>query len=137
MGLWRMWSGWKDRFHAPHESDREAADRLSITPPEFWRPKDWSTSRRLRHQRQISIQNAVRRGRNPASVAQKYPEGPFWPRTPRRNLDMLDYINDARVLWAIEDMFGPGADLFQAEDGTILTWHPYTGMLVPVSELMI
>jgi len=132
MGLWGMWSRWKDRFHTPHERDREAADRLSTTPPEFWTPNDWMTSRRLRHQRQLSIQNALRRGRNPAGVAQKYPEGPFWPRTPRRNQDMLDRMNDTRIIWEIRDLLGPDAAIFSGRDGTILALDPHTGQLVPV-----
>ena len=127
MGLWRMWSRWKDRFHAPHESDREAADRLSTTPPEFWRPKDWITSRRLRHQRQISIQNAVRKGGNPARVAQKYPEGPFWPRTPQWNEDILNDMNDARIIREAEEILFPGMQIFQDENGILCTVHPDTG----------
>ena len=104
--------------------------RLSTMPPEFWTPNDWITSRRLRHQREVAIRNAARKGRNPANVAQQYPEGLFWPRTPRRNQDMVNALNASRILWQIEDVVGPDVDIFVDGNGTVWAEDPDIGMYV-------
>ena len=88
MGILNWWSRVRTEIHTL-EPESGTASRLGRTPPEFWTPRDWSESRRLRHCRRLFIEEQMERGRTELQAQlladEKFPRGPFWPVTPQRD----------------------------------------------------
>ncbi|KAJ9192000.1 hypothetical protein DTO164E3_8571 [Paecilomyces variotii] len=120
-------------LHIPDESTTERLSRISTTPPEFWSRKDWMESRRLRAKRGQSIWRAARQGRRLGTATRNYPEGPFWPQTPRYN---PQWKVDAIKMRVLDDdllnLWEEGYVVYQGMDGYYRVQDPWTGEVFPM-----
>ena len=64
-------------------------------------------------------------------IVDQYPEGKFWPRTPRYNRGWRDVIMDDRLVQWIRDILGPDVEIFPDANGEIWVSDPFTGDVVP------
>ncbi|KAK2762631.1 hypothetical protein FQN54_000804 [Arachnomyces sp. PD_36] len=131
--LLEKWQDFRYRLHHIPETDHAQLSRLARTPPEFWRPKDWTDSRRLRSRRQIALRKAERAGggHKVRRVVEKFPEGRFWPRTPRYDRAWRGDVVDNRLVGVVRDILGDGVEVLYDEEGEIMVVDPFTGEVVP------
>lgn len=139
-----------------------AASYLAQKPPEFWKPKDWLDSRRLRALREWELWKAARRFRHhyykrvdsddeaataaaaiyaqaqaQPRVVQRYPEGPFWPRTPTHDAAWREEVREWRALEAVvERLWRAGFEVYEAPDGEVVVRDPSTGEMGPVGMFL-
>lgn len=64
-------------------------------------------------------------------AVESFPEGEFWPRTPRYNRDWRATVMDNRLEEGVRDILGPGVEIFYDVDGEVLVVDPFTGEVVP------
>ena len=137
MGIRTWWSRVRTEIHTL-ELESDTTSRLAHTPPEFWAPKDWSESRRLRNRRRVFMDDEIRRGmtREEATTAadKKFPRGPFWPHTPERDMG-LRYVWLGHRSWqamlSYAEFLPDEEDLFRAfyDEDTGRVTNPRTGVV--------
>ncbi|EAS35490.3 uncharacterized protein CIMG_00844 [Coccidioides immitis RS] len=103
--------------------------RIGRTPPEFWSNRDWVESRRQRFLREQALQRASKQGLSEASVRIEFPEGRYWPYTPKFDQGFVDHVLDNR--WrryvdqsACEQLQAAGYEVGIDEYGRIVYWLP-------------
>ncbi|KAK2743050.1 hypothetical protein FQN57_005006 [Myotisia sp. PD_48] len=128
MGLIQWWSKWRQDFHTPRESDKDLLRRIANVPPELWSGADRMASRRLRYQREVELRKAIKMHLNLVPIMRKYPEGPFWPRTPAPNNEYYREYKRQRRLEQIADH--PDVAIGLTEDGQLALFDMYTGELL-------
>ena len=62
---------------------------------------------------------------------ERFPEGEFWPRTPKYDRGWRDMVMDHRLLEQVRDILGPDVELLHDVDGEVLVVDPLTGQVAP------
>jgi hypothetical protein len=70
-------------------------------------------------------------------VVEKFPEGEFWPRTPRYNRGWRDMVMDSRLVERVKDILGPDVGILYDVDGEVFVVDPFTGQIVPAHLYVI
>ncbi|WEW57855.1 hypothetical protein PRK78_003322 [Emydomyces testavorans] len=131
MNFFTWWTKFRDDLHRPNERTHDMLRRISSTPPEFWSPKDRMESRRQRFLRQRALERAAKRGQSMARVKWNYPEGKYWPMTPRFDQSFLDDVYEERWQREVIKSIEAAGCIFwgRDEDGRMIILDPESEVL--------